>query len=271
MSRFTLIFLFLFCFHALSADTFFCPMKCEGQKTYRKSGDCPVCGMNLEKVSEETAALPLNSRDYRIELSSQGTTTTFSPRRTKDNSILTALEISEGSKMDVVMVSQDLRVFDHQRLMPNSSGTFQFERKFSEAGNYLLYVGITPVGDRPQVFPLAFQIEGKKTKDVPLSESKNHWKEGEIEVHVKVSAPLVSGKPIEIQLNYQKNHKPFRGLSPHAVLVSEDTTQFVLAHAKGSQKQTLHAVFPKPGLYKGWFETQIGNRQVTPTFVFRVN
>ena len=26
---------------------FYCPMQCEGTKTYDKSGDCPVCGMDL--------------------------------------------------------------------------------------------------------------------------------------------------------------------------------------------------------------------------------
>lgn len=29
-----------------------CPMHCEGEKNYDKAGDCPVCGMNLEKVHE---------------------------------------------------------------------------------------------------------------------------------------------------------------------------------------------------------------------------
>lgn len=28
--------------------TYYCPMHCEGVKTYNKPGDCPVCGMNLE-------------------------------------------------------------------------------------------------------------------------------------------------------------------------------------------------------------------------------
>jgi Cu2+-exporting ATPase len=32
--------------------TFYCPMHCEGDKTYNKPGDCPVCGMDLvEEVS----------------------------------------------------------------------------------------------------------------------------------------------------------------------------------------------------------------------------
>lgn len=31
-------------------DQYICPMRCEGEKTYPKPGDCPVCGMHLEKV-----------------------------------------------------------------------------------------------------------------------------------------------------------------------------------------------------------------------------
>ncbi len=34
---------------------FYCPMQCEGDKTYDQSGDCPVCGMDLvEEVSRES-------------------------------------------------------------------------------------------------------------------------------------------------------------------------------------------------------------------------
>jgi Cu+-exporting ATPase len=31
---------------------YYCPMHCEGDKIYDKAGDCPVCGMHLEKVQE---------------------------------------------------------------------------------------------------------------------------------------------------------------------------------------------------------------------------
>ena len=34
---------------------YYCPMYCEGDKTYDKPGHCPVCGMNLEKVHSVTA------------------------------------------------------------------------------------------------------------------------------------------------------------------------------------------------------------------------
>ncbi len=42
--------------HSHGTGTFYCPMHCEGDKTYDKSGDCPVCGMDLvEEVSLKTA------------------------------------------------------------------------------------------------------------------------------------------------------------------------------------------------------------------------
>ncbi len=32
------------------AAAYQCPMKCEGDKTYDKSGTCPVCKMDLKEV-----------------------------------------------------------------------------------------------------------------------------------------------------------------------------------------------------------------------------
>ncbi len=40
--------------------TFYCPMHCEGDKTYDKSGDCPVCGMDL--VEEQNLLTPSNTQ-----------------------------------------------------------------------------------------------------------------------------------------------------------------------------------------------------------------
>lgn len=34
-------------------DDYYCPMFCEGDKIYDKKGDCPVCHMHLEKITED--------------------------------------------------------------------------------------------------------------------------------------------------------------------------------------------------------------------------
>lgn len=36
--------------------TFYCPMHCEGDKTYDKPGDCPVCGMDLVEEKNQSSA-----------------------------------------------------------------------------------------------------------------------------------------------------------------------------------------------------------------------
>lgn len=35
--------------------TYYCPMKCEGEKTYSKAGKCPVCKMNLKEKATDVA------------------------------------------------------------------------------------------------------------------------------------------------------------------------------------------------------------------------
>ncbi|HSH20272.1 MAG TPA: HAD-IC family P-type ATPase, partial [Draconibacterium sp.] len=43
--------------HAASSGgkgKYYCPMRCEGDKTYEKPGDCPVCGMHLKKEESTT-------------------------------------------------------------------------------------------------------------------------------------------------------------------------------------------------------------------------
>ena len=43
------------------SGTFYCPMHCEGDKTYDQPGDCPVCGMDLV---EEAKMTPHNGTQY---------------------------------------------------------------------------------------------------------------------------------------------------------------------------------------------------------------
>lgn len=38
---------------AAVAKAYFCPMKCEGDKTYDKPGKCPVCKMNLKEKTDD--------------------------------------------------------------------------------------------------------------------------------------------------------------------------------------------------------------------------
>ena len=53
--------------------TFYCPMHCEGDKTYDKAGDCPVCGMdlveeqNLSSTTKEQWTCPMHPEIVKDE------------------------------------------------------------------------------------------------------------------------------------------------------------------------------------------------------------
>ena len=59
-----------------ATGTFYCPMHCEGDKTYDKSGDCPVCGMdlveeqNLSTSSVEQWTCPMHPEIVKGEVGS---------------------------------------------------------------------------------------------------------------------------------------------------------------------------------------------------------
>lgn len=40
--------------HSEGGGKYYCPMRCEGDKTYDEPGDCPVCGMHLKKEEAKT-------------------------------------------------------------------------------------------------------------------------------------------------------------------------------------------------------------------------
>lgn len=42
--------------HAANHGKYYCPMHCEGDKTYDKPGDCPVCGMHLNKEEKASSS-----------------------------------------------------------------------------------------------------------------------------------------------------------------------------------------------------------------------
>ncbi|MBW2937520.1 heavy metal translocating P-type ATPase [Aureisphaera sp. CAU 1614] len=61
---------------ANGTGTFYCPMHCEGDKTYDKPGDCPVCGMdlveeqNLSTTTSEQWTCPMHPEVVRDEAGS---------------------------------------------------------------------------------------------------------------------------------------------------------------------------------------------------------
>src|SRR3546814_15423163 len=48
-----------------AGDTYYCPMHCEGDKTYDKPGNCPVCGMDLRSEERRVGKECVSTGRYR--------------------------------------------------------------------------------------------------------------------------------------------------------------------------------------------------------------
>lgn len=58
--------------HEGSGDRYYCPMHCEGDKTYDKPGECPVCGMDLKKEESYKKSTNLYTCPMHPEIRNDG-------------------------------------------------------------------------------------------------------------------------------------------------------------------------------------------------------
>lgn len=298
------LFLVLLPAFLFAADTFFCPMKCEKEKTYAKQGRCPVCHMKLDKVGEG-GRKGMQIPEVRVDLSvtptaKPGTPVTlqFAIRNTKDNSVVKDLEILHEKPFHLIMVSQDLSWYAHEHPQITANGDLTLNFTFPEAGNFVLYGDFKPRGKAGEVIPIALRVEGEAPKAVVLKEDNLAVPKNVdgFEVKLTTTPSLQHGDSAKLAFRITKNKKPiadietYLGAGGHLVGVSEDTTRFLHAHPAGheagGQGHAHHeapakakhgpnlefaTTFPRDGLYKIWLQFQHAGKIHTAPFVVRVN
>lgn len=270
--RFAVFFSLLWSLFLFAADTYYCPMHCEGTKTYSAPGACPVCQMHLIKKGDETDEnAPLSLRDYRVDLTTdpgelkagvEGRIQ-LTPRLTQDNAILRDLEEVHGAEMEVYATPQDLSAMERIRPTLLADGTFSIKHTFEKGGNYILYVVLTPKGKRTQIFPMALKIGGpaKKTRLKRTHEVVTSFKD-----RVKMTSPALfqSGQKVPLSFSIEraesKKKLPVVKEYAYAIVISSDTTRFIPIHSaiqessKGKWRVQADVKFPKAGTYLVFLE-----------------
>ncbi|BAU15789.1 hypothetical protein LEP3755_63540 (plasmid) [Leptolyngbya sp. NIES-3755] len=182
--------------------------------------------------------------------------------------------------MHLIVVSNDLQVFQHLHPTYKDNGQFEVETALPQAGTYTLISDYKPAGKAEAVSLLKVQVPGtppatpaidlqrSKTIDatkVDLSLSAPTVKAGQ-EVTIAFDLKDTSGKPIQ-------DLKPYLGEQGHLVVLrqSEDLTKadYVHAHAmKGTPAGRVEfmAKFPQPGKYKLWGQFNRNGKIVVSDF-----
>ena len=138
----------------------------------------------------------------------------------------------------------------------SKDGSFQLKTKFTQSGNYIAYVRLTPEGGRKQVFPMAIKIAGAAPKEVPLKKlSTTEAKSGSSMVKLSIEPKLQVFKYSHFKFTVNGKDLPKES---KIVVVSEDTTWYFedekpLTIDKKSAKVEYYVRPPKFGNYKVWF------------------
>jgi hypothetical protein len=218
---------------------------------------------------------------------------TLQMRHRKEKKVVADYEVVHEMKMHLLVVSKDLRTFDHVHPELGSNGEFTMNYTFPHGGDWLLYADATPAGAGTQIISSPLKVQGAapgQPYKLQAPKSLTGTFSG-LQIAVKTPAPLQARRDIELRFNVRdaqgqpvNEFQPWLGATGHLVLISQDGETFVHSHPLDDPKTeadesrgaapngdiTFLARFPKPGLYKGWLQTQREGKIITSDFVFEV-
>jgi len=262
-----------------------CPMHCEGSKTYGAPGKCPVCKMDLKKVTSDKYSVEVKPMGGKAEAGKP--VTMMFTIKDPTGATCTDFQTVHEKKLHLLLTSKDLSWFAHEHPDVQPDGTFVFkDLTFPAPGEYVLWHGCTPTGAGQQVVPATFTVPGAAPAAKPLRVDASQPKTIDGYTYTFDSeSPLATGEN-EITFTVSKDGKPVTDLEPllgamgHLVIISSDQENFVHSHPheahegdasrRGGPAVTFEAFFEKPGTYKGWGQFQHKGKTITAPFTFEV-
>jgi hypothetical protein len=170
------------------------------------------------------------------------------------------------------IVSRDMSQWFHVHPEQQKDGSFILEHTIPTAGHWALFSDFMPIGGGPQLIVTPFSTagyEGDLTASIPvLTPDSSFTKSADgVTVSLQVTpAKLISGEETDIPIHFTdektgepvKNLQRYLGAFGHAMMLSDDMTEHV------------HALFPKPGVYRIWLQYQRNGKLSTIPFTVRV-
>lgn len=286
---------------AAATAKYFCPMHCEGAKTYDKPGECPVCKMKLKKQTSEQFSVEVKPVGG-VKIEAGKPVNIMFTLKDPTGLAVKSVEVVHEKPLHLLMVSKDLSWYAHEHPSLQPDGTFTLSSTFPAGGEYTLFHDFTPKDVGMQVVPVTLTVEGAVPPAKPLAadNSKPKTVDG-YTVTLDTGGPIKTGAATHMAYTISKDGKPVTDLAPylgamgHLVIISQDLKEFVHSHpheggehaagghddkgasahghagdTKGGPKVDFEAHFKAAGLYKGWAQFQHNGKVITVPFTFDV-
>jgi hypothetical protein len=183
--------------------------------------------------------------------------------------------------MHLIIVSDDLKAFDHLHPNYQGKGRFEVEANFPKAGNYTIFSDYKPTGQTEQVSVLKTQVKGNpsSSEKIDLSTAKTV---GNTKVNLVLpTSGLKTGQEAKLTFDLRQvaNNQPISDLQPylgekgHLVILKQSSPltrqDYIHAHPSkdtSGEKVEFMTSFPQPGKYKLWGQFKRNDQIVIADF-----
>lgn len=176
----------------------------------------------------------------------------------------------QDKQMHLIVVSDDLRFFQHVHPTFKGNGRFEVNPDFPAPGSYTLFSDYKPAGEKEQVSVEKLTIPGNVPLPTELEKFSNTKILAGTKVNLKLAeANIKAGKEVKLSFDLEeaaknqpvKDLQPYLGEKGHLVIVRSSSpltvSDYIHAHAlKDSSPGQVNFMssFPQKGTYKLWLQ-----------------
>jgi len=258
-----------------AAPDFVCPMDPEIHRN--TPGRCPRCGMAL------VAKLPA-FEEYPVVVTTQphaprpGQPITLRMQVLEPHTKRAFSDLTEVHEklMHLFLVSEDLNYFAHEHPLRRPDGSFGLQTTLPKAGMYRLLCDFYPAGGRPQIVARSLILPGAVQSSAPLTINTRPQSAVNVSVTLRTEPeqPLAGKETLLFfHLDPGSQIEPYLGAWGHLLAASADLIDMIHTHPtigdRGPDGQ-FNLIFPRPGLYRLWLQTQRAGIVNTVSFTIPV-
>jgi hypothetical protein len=256
-----------------------CPM--DPDVRAKNQGKCSKCGMDL------VLGLP-HHVEYPVRLTIDPTAIEagkdvelqfriFDPATGK---LETHFNVVHEKIFHLLYISHDLETFGHVHPEFDGEGVFRLKHAFPKPGAYRLLADFFPQHGTPQMIPLTVITKGFDRslaasfldRDIDLEPKKGP--NLAVALRTEPEEPIAAMKTmLFFTLDTNEGLEKFLGAWAHMLAASADTIDLIHAHpaiADGGTQIQINVIFPRPGMYRLWIQTQREGVVNTAPFTLRV-
>ena len=275
------------------ASVYACPMHPEVRRP--KPGQCPECGMDLELTDAPEVAKTRFDMDFAVTPSTPAAgkpvELALRPSNPTDPATEVPLDVQHEKKIHLIVVSKDLRFFDHIHPEYNPDGLYKVNYTFPHPDSYVLFADYKPTEGNHQTATHELQVpdgpKGMGNRPYPIDEKAlaprlsstvggytvTLVSEGTTGGILKAGAPLLmkalisqNGKALDAS-----TLEDYLGAKAHVVVIRQGTLEYLHVHpTEINGELELRATFAKPGVYRAWVQFQAAGKVHTADFVLEL-